>query len=228
MRPRTIALVCTVLALVVASALEVVAQTGGTIAGVAKDALGRPLPGAQVRLETSDGRPVGRTIADDQGRFTFTAVAPGTYAVVGERTGFEPATAIVTVPATGSVTAELTLPSQQALDVKVAAKKLEEARIGIQPRVGASTWEISSQAIESLPAAENNPLSQVLLQAPGVSQDSFNQIHVRNEHANVQYRINGVALPEGISLFGQSLSPRFANSIEQISRALRAAFGLRT
>jgi outer membrane receptor protein involved in Fe transport len=228
MHVRTIALVCAVSALVLGSAVHVLAQVGGTVGGIAKDALGRPLPGIQLRLETTDGRVVGRTTADDQGRFTFPAVPPGTYAVVGERAGFEAATAIVTVPATGAVTADLTLASREALDVKVAAKKLEEARIGIQPRVGASTWEISSQAIEALPAAENNPLSQVLLQAPGVSQDSFNQIHVRNEHANVQYRINGVALPEGISLFGQSLSPRFANSIELITGALPAQYGLRT
>src|SRR5690348_17541638 len=41
--------------------------------------------------------------------------------------------------------------------------------------------------------------SQILLQAPGVTQDSTSQggIHVRNEHANLQYRINGVILPEG-------------------------------
>ncbi|HZZ36456.1 MAG TPA: TonB-dependent receptor, partial [Caulobacteraceae bacterium] len=41
-------------------------------------------------------------------------------------------------------------------------------------------------------------------------------------------RINGVALPEGVSIFGQSLSPRFASSIELITGALPAQYGLRT
>ena len=45
----------------------------------------------------------------------------------------------------------------------------------------------------------------MLLQAPGVAQDSFGQIHLRGEHANVQYRLNGVELPEGLSVFGQAL-----------------------
>jgi len=52
----------------------------------------------------------------------------------------------------------------------------------------------------------------VLLQAPGVAQDSFGQIHLRGDRANVQYRINGVELPEGLSVFGQALGSRFAST----------------
>ena len=116
------------------------------------------------------------------------------------------------------------------LDVKVAAGKLEEARINIQPRIGASTYEISNQAIETQPGGANNTLSQILLQAPGVTQDSTSQggVHVRNEHANLQYRINGVVLPEGVSLFTQNggLSPRLARSFDLITGALPAEYGL--
>ena len=84
------------------------------------------------------------------------------------------------------------------------------------------------QAIEDQPGGSNIPLNQTLLQAPDVSQDSFGQIHLRNDHANIQYRINGVILPEGISFFGQSLSSRFANSIELITGSLPAQYGLVT
>jgi len=204
----------------------------GTVSGIVKDALERPLAAAQVRLEATDGRVVGRTTADDQGRFTFTDVAPGTYAVIADKSGFETGTAIVTVPSTEGASAELTLASQQPLDVKVAAKRLEEARISIQPRTGASTYEITNEVIETQPGGSNQTLSQILLQAPGVTQDSTSQgqIHVRNEHANVQYRINGVALPDGVSLFtqGGGLSPRLAASAELITGALPAEYGLRT
>ena len=68
----------------------------------------------------------------------------------------------------------------------------------------------------------------MLLQAPGVVQDSYGQLHVRGDHANLQYRINGVQLPEGITGFGQVLSPRFASSISLLTGALPAEFGLRT
>ncbi len=68
----------------------------------------------------------------------------------------------------------------------------------------------------------------MLLQAPGVAQDSFGQIHLRGEHANVQYRLNGVELPEGLSVFGQAIESRFANSLSLITGALPAQYGFQT
>ena len=215
-----------------AAGVAFAAEPAGTVTGVVKDALARPIGGAAVRLETADGGVVARTTADAQGRFAFTNIAPGSYALVGEKTGFDTATAIVTVSALEGARADVTMASQQPLDVKVAAKRLEEARLAIQPRVGASTYQITNEAIQAQPGGDNNTISQVLLQAPGVTQDSTSQggIHVRNEHGNLQYRINGVALPEGVSLFGQNggLSPRLASSIELITGALPAQYGLRT
>src|SRR5258708_39855304 len=82
--------------------------------------------------------------------------------------------------------------------------------------------------MERQPGGDNNPLSQVVLQAPGVSQEAFGQLHIRNEMANLQFRINGIILPEGVSFFGQTLSPRFAGSVDLITGALPAQYGLRT
>src|SRR5207245_4968257 len=95
-----------------------------------------------------------------------------TYVVAVTKDGVEAATAVVTVTEDAGATAALTLASRGPLDVAVAAKRLEEARISIQPRIGASTYEFNRQAIESLPQGDNAPLSQILLQAPGVTQDS--------------------------------------------------------
>jgi hypothetical protein len=61
-----------------------------------------------------------------------------------------------------------------------------------------------------------------------VAQDSFGQLHVRGEHANLQFRINDVLLPEGITGFGQELSTRFADNVSLITGALPAQFGFRT
>ena len=46
------------------------------------------------------------------------------------------------------------------------------------------------------------------MQAPDAAQDSFGQFHIRGEHNGLQYRLNGIILPEGISVFGQTLDPR--------------------
>jgi outer membrane cobalamin receptor len=115
-----------------------------------------------------------------------------------------------------------------SLDLDVIAKRLDVARQQIQPSLGASTYTFSPQAIQNQPQGENAPLNQVLLQAPGVAQDSFGQLHVRGEHANLQFRINGVELPEGITVFGQTLETRLADSVSLITGALPAQYGFRT
>jgi outer membrane receptor protein involved in Fe transport len=100
----------------------------------------------------------------------------------------------------------------------------------IKSQVGASSYTLGTAAIEALPGGADASLSQVLLQAPGVNQDSAenSELHIRNEHANVQYRINGILLPEGVSFFGQGFSTRLADSVELITGTLPAQYGLRT
>jgi outer membrane receptor for ferrienterochelin and colicins len=113
-------------------------------------------------------------------------------------------------------------------EVVVIARRLNEARNGIQTQTGASTYTISAAAIGAQPGGDNSLLNQVVMQAPDVAQDSFGQFHVRGEHNGLQYRLNGIILPEGISVFGQALDPRLISSITLITGALPAEYGLRT
>src|SRR5450432_793774 len=113
-------------------------------------------------------------------------------------------------------------------EVVVIAQRLNEARNGIQTQTGASTYLINEVAIASAPGGDNQLLNQVIMQAPDVAQDSFGQFHVRGEHNGLQYRLNGIILPEGISVFGQSLDPRLISSLTLITGALPAEYGLRT
>ena len=113
-------------------------------------------------------------------------------------------------------------------EIVVTAKRLDTARANIAPSLGASDYFIDRKAIENTPQGVDTSFNQILLQAPGVSQDSYGQLHIRNEHANLQYRINGIILPEGISGFGQALDPRFAESIDLMTGTLPAQYGYRT
>ena len=53
------------------------------------------------------------------------------------------------------------------------------------------------------------------MQVPGVSQDfaASGHLHVPNDHANVQYRFNGVMLPDGLTGFGSMLDANYIGSI---------------
>jgi outer membrane receptor for ferrienterochelin and colicins len=116
----------------------------------------------------------------------------------------------------------------QMQEIQVTAQRLNDARSSIQTQTGASTYTIDSEAILAMPGGENAQLNQVLLQAPDVVQDSFGQIHVRADHNDLQYRVNGIILPEGISVFSQTLSPWLISSLKLITGALPAEYGLRT
>ncbi len=113
-------------------------------------------------------------------------------------------------------------------EIVVTAQHLDQGRANIQTETGASTYTFNQTSIAALPGGDNTLLNQVILQAPDVAQDSFGQFHIRGEHNGLQYRLNGIILPEGISVFGQSLDPRFVSSLSLITGALPAEYGLRT
>ncbi len=116
---------------------------------------------------------------------------------------------------------------KQLSTVEVTAA-LDQARNSLSPDTGSSQYVITAQNIQALPQGESTPLNQVILQAPGVVQDSFGGVHVRGDHANLQYRINGVIIPESISGFGQTLDARTIQSVKLLDGALPAQYGLRT
>ena len=113
-------------------------------------------------------------------------------------------------------------------DIDVVARRLDASRLSIQPSLGATRTDFGRQAIETLPQGDNAGLNQVLLRAPGVVQDAFGNVFIRGDHRNVQYRINGVQLPEGLAGFASTLQARFANSVSLLTGALPAQYGFRT
>ncbi len=135
-----------------------------------------------------------------------------------------PSPAAATDPA--SATSEQTTSPQSG--IIVTAKKLDAVRASIQPSLGATSYTITNETIQALPGGDNQQFNQIILQLPGVVQDGFGQFHVRDDHNNLQYRINGVILPEGLAVFGQTLSPRLVNSFNLLTGALPAQYGLRT
>jgi outer membrane receptor protein involved in Fe transport len=112
-------------------------------------------------------------------------------------------------------------------EVSVSAA-LDQARNALSPDTGSSQYVIDHRAIVQLPLGASTPMNQVLLQAPGVVQDSYGGVHVRGDHANLQYRINGVIIPESIGGFGQSLDAHMIDTVTLLDGALPAQYGLRT
>ncbi|MBB2201489.1 TonB-dependent receptor [Gluconacetobacter tumulisoli] len=142
----------------------------------------------------------------------------------------QPAKTGTATPPTGKQTAPspapapVSVPSSAPERITVTAR-LDRARSALQPSTGATVYSFSRTAIETVPGGDNAPLNGVLLQAPGVAQDSYGQIHVRGDHNEVQFRLDGVQLPEGLTVFGQALMTRFADSLSMTTGALPSEYG---
>jgi outer membrane receptor protein involved in Fe transport len=108
--------------------------------------------------------------------------------------------------------------------------KFDTIRATILPTTGANVASMSQAQIQAQPQGDDTPIEKTLLQTPGFSQDSAasGALHLRNDHANVQYRIDGVLLPDGVSGFSQMLDSGFIGNLNVIDGALPAEYGLHT
>ena len=140
----------------------------------------------------------------------------------------KPKPRVTSRPAAPATAAAAPLTPAQQLEAKSSA--FDQSRSNLYTTIGTSSDTISHEAINAMPQGTNASVEKVLLQAPGVSQDSASsgQLHVRNDHANVQFRINGVILPDGVSGFGSFMDSAFIGNISLVTGALPAEYGLRT
>ncbi|CDG86055.1 TonB-dependent receptor [Janthinobacterium agaricidamnosum] len=140
----------------------------------------------------------------------------------------DPASA--TAPTADTVANADSAPAPDMQRIEVTAAHLKSARIDLSPKVGTTVYSIDTHMVNMLGQGDNTPFNEVLLRLPGVAQDSKGSgaLHVRDDHGNVQYRINGVQLPESITGFGQSIDTRLIDRTDFMTGALPAQFGLRT
>jgi outer membrane receptor protein involved in Fe transport len=114
--------------------------------------------------------------------------------------------------------------------IEIISTHLKSARIELSPKIGTTVYTLDEHMIDTLGQGDDTPFNEVLLRLPGVSEDSkaSGSVHIRDDHGNVQYRVNGVQLPESISGFGQSIDTRQIDKIDFVTGALPAQYGLRT
>jgi len=113
--------------------------------------------------------------------------------------------------------------------VTVEEKALDDARAQISPSLGATSYTLDSEKIDSQSQGEFASFDQTFYRFPGVAQDELDKrLHVRGEENNLQYRVNGILLPDGLTGFGQEFSSKFLDSVSLITGTLPAQYGDRT
>jgi outer membrane receptor protein involved in Fe transport len=120
-------------------------------------------------------------------------------------------------------------PAQAALDRKMQG--FDQSRDHILPKFGATSYSVDRAAIETMPQGDNQSIDKLILQFPGVNYDSAASnpnFHVRSEYANVQTRLNGVILPEGVSALGPVIDTSIIANLSLLTGTLPAQYGGRT
>jgi outer membrane receptor protein involved in Fe transport len=199
------------------------------LTGTTKDVLGRPLANVDLELSASNGRLIARAHSDRRGLFTFSNVPAGVYALLARHTDFKPNTTIVSIGRSkGEV--EIYLEALEPLSMELRTQPLNQARNDLSPQTGSSVYRFTAQTISELPEADNTSLPNLLILAPGVNQDIAENggFHVRGVDGQIQYRINGIMVPDLNSAITPVFNSRFVQSLDLLDGTLPAQFGYRT
>jgi len=135
-RNQTLCALLILLALLLATAGQALAQNTATLSGVVKDQQGCSIRGAKVTLTSKSTGAERTSVSNEEGRYSFVALAPGTYKIsvdggasfsvfeqegltvtVGQEAEFDPQLMVRGVATTTTVTAETTLIEENKTEV---------------------------------------------------------------------------------------------------------------
>ena len=209
----------------VCAAEDVLADLGDrTITGYVQTADLRRVGQATVELRDQEGTVVTTQATNDAGEFTLVAPQAGAFSVSAIRQTSRSEYVVIESEAALPTPVVLTLAESSEIALDVTAPFLP-----IQPDSSSETYAVSRKEIEALPRGNNLSTADVLLTIPSAVNGSLGQVHIRQDHANVQLRIDGVPIPDTISAqFTDLLHPRVWERADIILGGMEAQYGNRT
>jgi outer membrane cobalamin receptor len=205
------------LSLIFLQTLCVAALAGveGSISGTVTGQNSAPVANAQVQVPGSSAT----TAAD--GSYRLFPVTFGDYTLTVKAADFPDYESQVHVASGANSRVDPQLSHELVVKVKGKRRLLHAAAV--------SSVEVSHEDIERLPQGNEISLPKLLTSTtPGTVQGPFGQVFFRGNHANIQYQIDGVQLPDSPSnTFGQAFTPRNIDHMEVITGGIPAEYGER-
>ncbi len=191
------------------------------ITGVVTDAgSGQPLPSAEVSIMQGT-QIIANASTDAFGRYTAHNIAPGSYDVTARFLGFAPQSKSITVgDSNADIRVDLALTavaiSLQGVTVTAAVPLAVDTRSGDQ-RFKQDQYH----------GAPTNTTSQILQQSiAGAARAPTGEVHIRGQHAEYTYYVDGVPVPAGISgSLNELFEPAVVNEIDFITGGWDAEYG---
>ena len=204
----------------VAASPRIAPTPEGDISGTVADSVsGTPLSGGEVRILQGGGT-IAIATTDAFGRYVVHNLAAGAYAVEVRYLGYRSVTQDVTVAAGRPTTVNfrmVPLPiNLSAVEVKAAVPLAVDTRTGNQ---------IFKQ--DDYHGAPTNTTSQILQQSiVGAARAPTGEVHIRGQHAEYTYYVDGVPVPAGISgSLNELFDPEVVNQIDFQTGGWDAEYG---
>lgn len=181
------------------------------------------LPGAVVQVLSPSETVLAETKASATGEFSLSGIEPGEYDLSVTLAGFHPYRKKVRIEAGGTTVHIRLLIKEMVLRVEAKRKASVSASSPV------SSTAVNREDIKLLPQGEQIRLPKLLaITTPGVVQGAFGQLFFRGNHANIQYQIDGVQLPDSLAgTFGDAFAPRNIDHMEVITGGIPAEYGQR-
>src|SRR5258705_594708 len=181
---------------------------------------GLPLPSAEVSI-MSGTQVIANTSTDSFGRYTVHNIASGTYTVAARFLGFGPQSKTITVGDSNADTRvdfALTAVAISLQGVTVNAS----VPLAVDTRTGDQRFKQ-----DQYHGAPTNTTSQILQQSiAGAARAPTGEVHIRGQHAEYTYYVDGVPVPSGISgSLNELFAPSVVNQIDLMTGGWDAEYG---
>src|SRR6266700_3566286 len=198
-----------VVAWLVAAGFTTAPPVDGDVGGtVADSTTGTPLSGSEVRVSRG-GNTVAIATTDPFGRYVVHNLTPGAYSVEVRYLGYRAETRPVTVGAEEEL-AQVDF-RLVALPINLAAVEVKSAvPLAVDTRTGNQIFKQNDYH-----GAPTNTTSQILQQSiVGAARAPTGEVHIRGQHAEYTYYVDGVPVPAGISgSLNELFDPEVVNQI---------------
>ena len=176
---------------------------------------------AIVQVRDQEGNIVTQAVTNQAGEFAVTVPHAGTYSVSAVQDTYKSEFVVVKIGTEPPAPMTLTLSVTKDIALEIVSPLP-----AIQYKASSETYQLSRKEIEALPKGNNNEVYEVLLTVPSVIYGSLKQTHIRQDHANQQYRIDGIPIPDTVSgAFADIVPPRAWERVDIILGGMEAQYG---
>jgi len=221
MKPRTVLCLALVMCLARALSARSAFAADGDIGGsVADSATGTPLPGGEVRV-IREGNTIATATTDAFGRYVIHNLPAGSYSVEVRYLGYRPEARDIAVAQTeGVARADFRL---VPLPINLSAVEVSSTvPLAVDTRSGNQIFKQNDYH-----GAPTNTTSQILQQSiVGAARAPTGEVHIRGQHAEYTYYVDGVPVPSGISgSLNELFDPEVVNQIDFQTGGWDAEYG---